>query len=702
MADSTYIHGSDPEEQVRLSLLNGLLNSRSIRALRLQPGDRVLDIGSGLGQLTRAMAREVGAGGRVVGIERDPAQLEAARREAEAHGEADRVEFRLGSAESPPLDRDERGTFDVAHARFVLEHVTDPGRVVAAMVAAVRPGGRVVVEDDDHDILRLWPPEPRIEALWHAYAHSYRHLGNDPYVGRRLVALLRQAGAEPRRTDMLFFGAAAGGAVFEAMIDNFLGVVAGARATILASGALDAEAVDAGLAAFDTWRRHPDASLWYAVCWAYGLRPGAGETSDPPPPVAGRRRGSGTEATLDFLVDSARDLASTLRLEEVLERIARRVQTLLDAHLFCVMLWNEEAGLLEHTYSLKFGQHIPQRGGFALGEGLSGSAAAELRPLRVADVSADPRYVRFRHAEVEVRSELAVPLVSDGRLVGVLDLESTQLDAFTHEHEQVLWALASHMAAALENARLYGEVRSSQRRLEEELETARRIQSGLLPKRSPRIPGLDLGVARRAARELSGDFYDLLATPGGGLAFALGDVAGKGTGAALLASLAVGALRGELLARRLPPQEILRRLNDHFHGLALEHRFVALLLGSFEPPARLVVSSAGIPPPIRLRGGRAESFDLAGVPLGGLADQTYAALALDLAPGDRYLFFTDGVEEAGGDEPLGSAGLARHALAHSHLDAQALAGEILAAAERLGQVGEADDRTVVILGVAGG
>ena len=202
---SQYIHGTSPEEQERLSLLNDLLNASSLRAMRLRPGDRVLDLGSGLGQLTRAMARQVQPDGLVVGVEREPEQLAEAQRRALASASATGVEFRRGEAENLPLEEEEWGSFDVAHSRFVLEHLTDPQAAVRALTRAVGPGGRIILEDDNHELLRLWPPCPEVDALWQAYIETWASLGNDPYVGRKLTSHLRQAGAEPAERHVVFW-----------------------------------------------------------------------------------------------------------------------------------------------------------------------------------------------------------------------------------------------------------------------------------------------------------------------------------------------------------------------------------------------------------------------------------------------------------------------------------------------------------------
>jgi len=269
---SQYLHGTRPDEQRRLSLLNDLLNAGSLREMRLQGDERVLDVGSGLGQLSRAMARSAGA--RVIGVERSAEQIAEAERQAAQAGEADLVEFRQGDALRLPLRDEEWGTFDLAHTRFLLEHMREPLPVVQAMSRAVRPGGRIILEDDDHELMRLWPESPGFTALWLAYQRSYERLGNDPIVGRRLVSLLVDAGAEPARNSFVFFGSCAGEAHFPYYVENLIGVINGARATVVGAGLLDAASFDAAIAALREWSRGAAATIWYAVAWAEGRRPG--------------------------------------------------------------------------------------------------------------------------------------------------------------------------------------------------------------------------------------------------------------------------------------------------------------------------------------------------------------------------------------------------------------------------------------------
>lgn len=279
---STYVHGSAPEEQRRLSRLNELMNASSLREMALRGGERILDLGSGLGQLTRAMARTAGPKGCAVGIEGSRDQLREAILQARAAGEEQLVDFREGDVLDAHLEEDEWGTFDLAHARFLLEHVPDPARVVKSMHQALRPGGRIVLEDDDHGILRLWPEPAGLSSLWDAYLKTYRDIGNDPFVGRRLVELMSAAGFQARRNTWLFFGACSGSPDFIDYVENLAKIFEGAREPIISHLEpsaprqryhAGARAFDDGLAALRAWGQRSDAAFWYAIAWAEGTKP---------------------------------------------------------------------------------------------------------------------------------------------------------------------------------------------------------------------------------------------------------------------------------------------------------------------------------------------------------------------------------------------------------------------------------------------
>jgi sigma-B regulation protein RsbU (phosphoserine phosphatase) len=409
-------------------------------------------------------------------------------------------------------------------------------------------------------------------------------------------------------------------------------------------------------------------------------------------------------STLSLLYDVSREITSILDREELLRRVAHRVKKLVNYHLFSVMLWNENTQLLESVFGMRYGDAIPTRLRLPLHQGITGISAGERRTMRVADTLNDPRYIQCESGLV-VRSELVVPLLLQDRLIGVLDLESTDPNAFTAEHERMLATLGSYIAIALENARLYEEARKTERRLQTDLSTAREIQRGLLPTGAREVPGLELAAVYAPARELGGDFYDFLPYGKGRLAMVLGDVSGKGTAAALFASLAIGIVREHIVEHPCPPAEMLTMLNTRLHAVHFDSRFIATLFSVYDASnRRLTISNGGGPYPLLVRDGAVQSVRIAGIPLGLFPDTQYDEITLELVPGDSVLFASDGIlesfnadlEEFGADRLTDV--LARVTPEQS---AESIAADILAATDDYSGAGvtPSDDRTLLVLRV---
>lgn len=349
---------------------------------------------------------------------------------------------------------------------------------------------------------------------------------------------------------------------------------------------------------------------------------------------------------LSLLYEISHEITAILDREELLRRIAARVKKLVDYQVFTVMLWLEDAQVLESVFSLRFEDAIPSRLQMPLNQGITGAAAAERRTIRVVDVRLDPRYLQGSN-DIEVRSELVVPLLLQNRLIGVLDLESTTPHAFTAEHERLLNILGSYIAVALENSRLFQEAKENQARLQSDLETAREIQRQLLPSGAREVPGLDLATAYVPARELGGDFYDLLPYGVGRLAIANGDVSGKGTAAALYGSLAIGILRELVQEREATPAEMLELLNIRLLAARLDARFIAMQFAIYDAALReLTIANAGGPLPLLIHDGQVSEVNVGGMPLGLLPEAEYEEVRLTLTPGDVVVFASDGIHEA--------------------------------------------------------
>ena len=345
-----------------------------------------------------------------------------------------------------------------------------------------------------------------------------------------------------------------------------------------------------------------------------------------------------------------------------------------------------------------------------LGQGLVGTAAAERRPVRVGDVRTEPRFVDC--GDDQVRSEMALPLLVKGRLIGVLDLESYHKDAFRGADERLLATLADNLAIALENAALYERLKTEEQALAADLRTAREMQRVLLPRRTPWLPGLQTAVAYCPARHLGGDLYDFLSFGDNRTAIAVGDVAGKGTPAALYGSLAIGSLRERASAANaegccFAPSRVLAELNTTLHHLGIGNRFLAMAFALYDTEARtMLIANSGLPHPYLVRrDGSVEAVVAEGVPLGLLPDRRYDDLSLALAPGEALIICSDGVEESLGakGEEFGrdrvEASIGRHWRGGS---ARSLAQALLDDSASYGAEDDGDDRTIVVLKLTGG
>ena len=299
---------------------------------------------------------------------------------------------------------------------------------------------------------------------------------------------------------------------------------------------------------------------------------------------------------LATLYEIGKETSSILDLDQLLQRVAEVVKRVIDYEMFGILLLDEERGELVLRKAVSYGASKEKKTRIRLGEGLVGAAALSKQPVLVGDVRRDPRYLALIP---ETRSELVVPLIHKDRVVGVFDLESSVLDRFTDEHVKILTPLASQVAVAIDNARLYAEVRKRDARLHRELTIAREIQHGLFPRSAaPRAsPGSSAHFL--PARELGGDLYDFYEIEDGVLGLAVGDVAGKGVPAALYGAFASGTVRSRAFERHAPA-DLLRRGQPHpvparGGGAVLHPRLRGLRLPQTATPARQLRPSLPAP-----------------------------------------------------------------------------------------------------------
>jgi sigma-B regulation protein RsbU (phosphoserine phosphatase) len=267
---------------------------------------------------------------------------------------------------------------------------------------------------------------------------------------------------------------------------------------------------------------------------------------------------------------------------------------------------------------------------------------------------------------------------------------------------------AAQTALALEVARLttaIGRERAQRERFNRELEIAREVQDHLFPQRLPAVPGLDYCGRCRPAREVGGDYYDFLELPEGRLGIAVGDVSGKGVGAALMMASLEATLRSQASVGH-DLAELMERVNSLVSQASSANRYATLFYAEYDPRSRrLSYVNAGHNPPVILRkaASACRVFRLeTGGPVIGLLQQCYQEATFPLEPGDLVVLFTDGVSESMNtrDEDWGEDRLIEFAKTCHGLTAFEAMTRILAAAEAFAAgASQHDDMTLVVLRV---
>jgi len=403
--------------------------------------------------------------------------------------------------------------------------------------------------------------------------------------------------------------------------------------------------------------------------------------------------------TLLVLNDVSREISSILDVEELLRRAAELVKRVIDYQIISIMLYDEEQRVFRHRLDVKHGQRVQGKLRVAATEGIVGAAATLREPVMVPDVTTDPRYLMVNP---ETRSELAIPMIYKNKVIGVLDLESPQLNNFTEEHVQTLTILAANLAVSLENARLYEQVARDEARMERDLQAAKRIQGALLRPAPADDYGLDVAARYLSAREVCGDLYDFLRYGPQQLGIALGDVSGKGTAAALFGAVSIGIMRS-LAPQKLQPAEMLRQMNQLVGERRIEGRFMTACFATWQKGRqKLRVANAGQSQPLLYKGGRCDRIELTGFPLGIFEDVTYDEWGVTLESGDILVFHSDGIAETANSEGqyFGTERLRKLIEQHHEISAAEMADRVLNEVDWFSQSAPlSDDRTLVVMKV---
>src|SRR5437667_4548742 len=368
-----------------------------------------------------------------------------------------------------------------------------------------------------------------------------------------------------------------------------------------------------------------------------------------------RVAGLSTIDKLRMLLDITKTISRSLDLDEVLNLVMDTLDSLIPYDAAGIYLVKCSRPLAErdgapdetcvfHTEAVR-GYDIAdlQELRLKMGEGLIGHVALSGKPYIARDVRKDPRYI---NARARTGSEMVAPIISNEEVIGVFDLESDELDAYSEDDLEVLMLLASQVAIIIDKVMLHEQLIEKQR-LETQLEVDRQVQLELLPPRDPQLEGFDISAYNFPTEEVSGDYYDWVRIHDDQIGIVIADVAGKGVPAALLMAFLRASLRA---ASHIgyAPQISMSKVNYLLWESIERNQFVTAFYGILDATnGTLAYANAGHNPPLLVDAdGNARFIEQGGLPLGMFRDTRYYEHYLTLEPGQLLVLYTDGATEA--------------------------------------------------------
>ena len=387
-----------------------------------------------------------------------------------------------------------------------------------------------------------------------------------------------------------------------------------------------------------------------------------------------------TTDKLRMLLDITRKISQSLDLQEVLNLVMDTLDSLIPydaAGIFVVKC--DETKVAEGEEPCVFqseavrGYDIDELTNLHLkiGEGLLGHVALTAQPVNSPDVRKDPLYI---NARTETRSEMVAPIISNSEVIGVFDLESDELNAYSEDDLQVLMLLAAQVAIIIEKVMLHEQL-IEKKRLEGQLEVARQVQLELLPAKDPQLAGYDISAYNFPTEEVSGDYYDWVKIFDDQIGLVIADVSGKGVPAALLMAFLRASLRAATHIG-YSPHVSMAKVNYLLWESIERNQFVTAFYGILDVTNRtLSYTNAGHNPPLLFTAeGKHQFIERGSLPLGMFKDTRYHEYYQTIEPGEMLVLYTDGVTEAQNlkGEEYGRDRLARAVKANRNLSARDL------------------------------
>ncbi len=363
---------------------------------------------------------------------------------------------------------------------------------------------------------------------------------------------------------------------------------------------------------------------------------------------------------LGVLLDVARALGTGLSLEDILTVVVDAAIQLTRTERGVLLLTNP-SGELQTIVARNAQKATLRPEDLQVSRSVVKRVATSRRELIVSDTGDDvPVNPQESMARLALRTVVAIPIDKlpvieavdvtitsrQGELLGVLYLDSrAPTSAFSALDREVLRTLAREAATVVENARLFAASREKVR-LDHEIQIASEIQQRLLPKSLPDLPDIAVAGSTLACYSVGGDCFDVIELGGGRRGFFVGDVAGKGISAALLATLLQGVFF-TTAAMDIPICDIFSRVNKYLCERTQDSRYATVFYGVLDREGNFEYVNAGhVPPLIRRQSGELEPLASANFPVGLFAEAEYESARVKVAHGEFLVIYTDGVSEA--------------------------------------------------------
>ncbi len=343
-----------------------------------------------------------------------------------------------------------------------------------------------------------------------------------------------------------------------------------------------------------------------------------------------------------LLYEVGKKLSGSLSVDEVLRDILDSLKQVVTYDAAGVFLLESDQGDIGPICTVGYPELGEAQRRVKVGQGLVGYVVKSGRPVNVLDVTEDDRYINVRQA---TRSELAVPIMLDDRVIGAFNLESDQAQAYDDDHISLLSAFASQAAISIERARMHERLLTGQR-LEQQLAIAREIQQSFLPTADPSLAGYDIAGRNISSEQVGGDYYDFIRIVEHHTGIAIGDVSGKGIPAALI----MASYRASLIAEirnNYSIGTICRKVNNLLCESLQPGSFVTAVYGVLDSKNQIFTfANCGHDLPIRLHpDGEVEFLGEGGQAFGINPDVQYEERPIFINSGEMVVLYTDGVTE---------------------------------------------------------